>query len=99
MFFRSLVALLALLVLAGGCTPGSISPQTAAAAAQSGDALPSDVEKAVGPAYRAPELQALVNRVGQRLVTPGRRAAAATASSSSTSRWPTPMPCRAATSS
>jgi predicted Zn-dependent protease len=67
--FRSLVALLVLAVLAGGCTPGSISPQTAATAAQGGDTLPSDVEKAVGPAYPAPELQAFVNRVGQRLVS------------------------------
>jgi predicted Zn-dependent protease len=66
--FRSLVALLAMVVLTGGCAPGSISPQTGVPAAQGGDALPSDVEKAVGPAYPAPALQAFVNRVGQRLV-------------------------------
>ena len=67
MLFRSLVALLALLVLAGGCTPSRPGPQTDAAAAQ-GDVLPPDIERVVGPLYRAPELQALVNRVGQRLV-------------------------------
>jgi predicted Zn-dependent protease len=67
--FRSLVALLLLAVLAGGCTPGSISPQTATTVAPGGDTLPSEVEKAVGPAYPAPELQAFVNRVGQRLVS------------------------------
>ncbi|WP_428669538.1 M48 family metalloprotease [Reyranella sp.] len=69
MVFRSLVALLLLAALACGCTPGSISPQTAGPVAQGGDTLPSEVEKAVGPAYRSPELQAFVNRVGQRLVS------------------------------
>ena len=68
MGFRSLVALLALLVVVSGCTPGNIGSQTATSSAQS-DTLPSEVEKAVGPAYRAPELQAFVNRVGQRLVS------------------------------
>lgn len=68
MVFRSLVAFLTLLVLVGGCTPGSIVPQPAATATQ-GEGLPPEVEKAVGPAYRAPQLQAMVDRVGQRLVT------------------------------
>jgi predicted Zn-dependent protease len=71
-FFRSLAALLALLALAGGCTP-STAPQTTVAAAASapGGALPRDVERTVGPVYRAPELEAMVNRIGQRLVTRG----------------------------
>ena len=66
MFFRILAALLALLFLAGGCTPGAIS--TTAPTAQ-GDTLPADVEKLVGPTYASPQLQALVNRIGQRLVS------------------------------
>jgi len=65
-FFRILAALLALLFLAGGCTPGAIS--TTAPTAQ-GDTLPADVEKLVGPTYASPQLQALVNRIGQRLVS------------------------------
>lgn len=68
MVFRGLVALLVLAVLAGGCTSGSISPQSTATVAQGGDALPRDVERIVGPAYAAPHLQAFVHRVGQRLV-------------------------------
>ncbi len=70
MFFRSLAALLALLVLASGCTPSNPPQTTVAAAAESGS-LPHDVEQTVGPAYRSPELQSLVHRVGQRLVTRG----------------------------
>jgi predicted Zn-dependent protease len=65
-FFRILAALLALLLLSGGCTPGAIS--TTAPTAQ-GDALPPDVEKLVGPAYSSPQLQAMVDRIGQRLVS------------------------------
>jgi predicted Zn-dependent protease len=64
--FRSLVAFLILAVLAGGCTSGNILPQTAATGVGT---LPSDIEKAVGPAYPAPELQAFVDRVGQRVVS------------------------------
>lgn len=67
MSFRSLVALLLLAVLAGGCASGSVSPQTATREGR----LPSEVEKVVGPAYPAPELQAFVERVGQRLVSKG----------------------------
>jgi predicted Zn-dependent protease len=66
--FRGLVALLVLTVLAGGCASGGMLPQTAATGAQ-GDTLPIEIEKAVGPAYPAPHLQAFVGRVGQRLVT------------------------------
>jgi predicted Zn-dependent protease len=65
-FFRILAGLLALILLAGGCTPGAIS--TTAPTAQ-GDTLPPDVEKLVGPAYASPQLQALVDRIGQRLVS------------------------------
>jgi predicted Zn-dependent protease len=68
-FFRSLAVLLALLALAGGCTPSN-APQTTVAAA-SGGSLPRDVERLVGPVYRSPELESLVDRVGQRLVTRG----------------------------
>ena len=73
MFFRSLAALLALLVLAGGCSPSNTPQTTVAAAAASGPggALPRDIEQMVGPLYRAPELEALVDRVGQRLVARG----------------------------
>lgn len=66
MFFRILAGLLALLLLSGGCTPGAIS--TTAPTAQ-GDTLPPDVEKLVGPTYASPQLQALVDRIGQRLVS------------------------------
>lgn len=68
MVFRSLVALLALLVLAAGCAPGGFSSSTAGSAAQS-DTLPPEIERAVGPAYKMPALQAMVTRVGQRLVS------------------------------
>jgi predicted Zn-dependent protease len=69
-FFRSFAALLVLLALAGGCTSDNQSPTTVAASAQSGP-LPRDIEQAVGPIYRAPALESMVNRVGQRLVTRG----------------------------
>ena len=68
MVFRSLFAFLVVLLLAGGCTPGGPSLATAVPAAQ-GDSLPQEVEKAVGPVYRSPHLQAVVARVGQRLVS------------------------------
>jgi len=65
--FRILASLLALLLLSGGCTPAAIST-TAPSQAQAA-ALPPDVEKLVGPAYASPQLQALVDRIGQRLVS------------------------------
>jgi predicted Zn-dependent protease len=70
-FFRIFAVLLALLALAGGCTPSTVPQTTVAAAAGPGGALPQDIERLVGPVYRAPELEAMVNRVGQRLVTRG----------------------------
>lgn len=66
MLFRGFVALLAFALLAG-CAPGSLSPQESGIAGQKPE-LPSEVEKLVGPAYASPQLQALVSRVGQRLV-------------------------------
>ncbi len=74
MVFRRILALVALLIAAGACTPGSNSPlQTAApAGASSGSGtLPPEVEKTVGPVYSSPALQALVDRVGQKVVTGG----------------------------
>lgn len=68
MVFRSLVALLLLAALVGGCATGGGAPGSATSAEQGSGPLPSEVEKAVGPAYPAPALQAFVNRVGQRLV-------------------------------
>jgi predicted Zn-dependent protease len=67
-FFRSLFALLAVLFLAGACAPGGTSAATTASSAQ-GDTLPKDIEQLVGPLYRSPGLQAMVDRVGQRLVS------------------------------
>lgn len=68
MVFRSLFALLALVLLAGGCTSAVQTAATAVPSAQ-GDTLPKDIETLVGPLYRSPELQAMVGRVGQRLVS------------------------------
>src|ERR1700760_835726 len=65
-FFRILAALLALLLLSGGCTTGTISATTPDA---QGTALPANGEKQVGPSSSSPQLQALVNRDGQRLVS------------------------------
>jgi predicted Zn-dependent protease len=66
-YFRIFAGLLALLLLSGGCTPGTIS--TTSIPSAQGETLPADVEKLVGPTYDSPQLQALVNRVGQRLVS------------------------------
>jgi predicted Zn-dependent protease len=59
--------LLALPLLLAGCTPTTSQPQTTPNA--QGDSLPDDVEKLVGPVYRSTQLQVMVNRVGQRLVS------------------------------
>ncbi len=77
MVFQRILPLLVLLILAGACTPENNPPQTAAAtqsaatqsaATQSAATLPRDVEREVGPAYQSPTLQALVDRVGHKLL-------------------------------
>jgi predicted Zn-dependent protease len=65
-FFRLLIALLALLVAA--CAP-QVGVQTGASAGRPGiPALPRDLERDVGPAYPDATLQTYVDHVGQRLV-------------------------------
>jgi len=66
--FQRICSLLVLLVLAGACTPENNPPQTSVAAQAGAPAMPREIEKEVGPAYASPGLQALVNRVGQKLV-------------------------------
>src|SRR5258708_38911927 len=66
--FRRIFPPLVLLVLAGACTPENNPPQTSVAAQAGAPAMPREIEKEVGPAYASPGLQALVNRVGQKLV-------------------------------
>lgn len=63
MIFRRMRALAALLV-AGACTAGNNPPQTVSTGAP---ALPREIEREVGSAYASPPLQALVDRVGQKL--------------------------------
>jgi predicted Zn-dependent protease len=69
--FRRILLLVALLAAPGACTPENNPPQTAAASAAGvhSPPLPANVENQVGPVYQSPALQALVDRVGQRLVT------------------------------
>jgi predicted Zn-dependent protease len=67
--FQRIFALLVLLVLAGACTPENNPPQTVVAGQAGIPAMPREIEKEVGPAYASPGLQALVNRVGQKLVS------------------------------
>jgi len=66
--FRRILLLLALLSFAGACTPENNPPQTAAVAQAGVPALPREIEKEVGPPYPSPGLQALANKVGQKLV-------------------------------
>jgi hypothetical protein len=69
--FRRICALVALLIVAGACTPQNNPPQTASAAAadrpQYDHARARSSAKSA-PAYPAPALQAFVDRVGQGLV-------------------------------
>jgi predicted Zn-dependent protease len=65
-FFRQLLALLAL--LAAACAPQD-AVQTAASAGRPGiPSLPRELERDVGPAYPDARLQTYVDRVGQKLV-------------------------------
>jgi len=64
--FQRIFPLLVLLLLAGACSPETNPPQTAVAGTAG---MPREIEKEVGPAYQSPALQAMVNRVGQKLVT------------------------------
>lgn len=68
MSFRRTLALVALLA-SGACTPGSNPPQTAAAGTP---AVPREIEREIGAAYASPPLQALVDRVGQRIAAQAR---------------------------
>jgi predicted Zn-dependent protease len=65
-FFQRIWVLLAVLAAVGGCAPQNNPPQTAAAGVAA--PLPSAVEKQVGPVLQSPALQAMVERVGQRVV-------------------------------
>jgi predicted Zn-dependent protease len=65
--FRRFLAFAALLLAAGACTLGNNPPQTAAQ--PGGTVLPREIEREVGPAYASPPLQALVDRVGQKVVS------------------------------
>ena len=69
MVFQRIFPLLVLLILAGACTPENNPPQTAAASQTGVPGLPREIEREVGPAYASAGLQAMVNRVGQKLVT------------------------------
>jgi predicted Zn-dependent protease len=68
-FFRRILAIAALLVAAAACTFDSTGPETSVVAASRPNTLPRDIERQVGPAYDSPQLQALVERVGQKLVS------------------------------
>ncbi len=69
MVFRSLFVLLTMVLLAGGCAPGGLQTSATAVPSAQGETLPQDIEQLVGPLYRSPGLQAMVGRVGQRLVS------------------------------
>jgi predicted Zn-dependent protease len=69
--FQRILLLLTLMVTAVACTPQNNLPQTAAAGAAGTrpPPLPEEVSKRVGATYDEPRMQALVDRVGRRLVT------------------------------
>lgn len=70
MVFLRFFALVALLLAVGGCvSEGASGPATSASAAAVGvPAVPRNIERDVGQAYRDPALQAYVDGVGQRLL-------------------------------
>ncbi|MBS0539492.1 MAG: M48 family metalloprotease [Proteobacteria bacterium] len=70
MVFRRILLLLALLGASVACTPQNNPPQTAAAAAS--PPLPDVIAQEVGPTYASPALQALIDRVGRKLVADAR---------------------------
>ena len=72
MFFRRILAFVALAGLLlgslGACTPEANPPQTVAAgnpaAVPRPSPLPRAIERETGPVYNSPQLQALVDRIG-----------------------------------
>lgn len=74
MVFRRILLLVALLAGVVACTPGNNPPQTTASSATAARSppLPDAIAKEVGPTYASPALQALVDRVGQKLVADAR---------------------------
>lgn len=75
MLFRPILALAALAAALAACTPDGNRPQTSAAATPSAGGssnrpadLPRELAREVGPIYYEPKLQALVDRIGNRLV-------------------------------
>jgi predicted Zn-dependent protease len=64
-FFRSILALIALLFAASACSTGNHPPQTSSASGP--ETLPPQIEREVGPAYSSRTLQAFVDRVGQKV--------------------------------
>ncbi len=71
MVFQRVLVLVALLAAVSGCVAETNPSQTAAAAASGGrsSTLPAAVEDQIGAIDASPALQALVDRVGQRVVT------------------------------
>ncbi len=62
-----ILALVALLIALGACASGAGTVQTATAPAGRSPPLPPEIEREVGGVYASPRLQALVDRVGQRI--------------------------------
>lgn len=72
MSFRRILAFVALAGLLGACTPEANPPQTTVgnpATAPRPSPLPGAIERETGPIYNSPKLQALVDRIGNRLVS------------------------------